>query len=219
VTIGEIEQVILLRSHRLAVIDQQGRAPDAKFGTSAAAACPSGDASAALRSAIDSKFKGRDRIRRAPGESLHRTVADQIRTQTRNRLSKRDVRLVIVAVKGGRVRRSVVQNEYLGHGSTFAHSQSGSPSSDIFGLRFGYPCARMNSALGDNRADAPRRRATLLSDVPSGTAAAPRIASDIAAYRSVSVFCWKPTDVQLSEEGRSRSVLGGAVVVSYVGIR
>ncbi len=31
--------------------------PDAKFGKSAAAACPSGDASAALRSAIESKFK------------------------------------------------------------------------------------------------------------------------------------------------------------------
>ena len=65
----------------------------------------------------------------------------------------------------------------------------------------------------------PRRRATLLSDVPSGTAAAPRIASDIAAYRSSFGLLLEPTDVQLSEEGRSRSVLGGAVVVSYVGIR
>src|SRR6266403_3255627 len=54
-------------------------------------------------------------MRRDPGESLHRTVADHIRTQTGYLSGKRNVCLVIVAIEGGGVRRSVVKNEHLDH--------------------------------------------------------------------------------------------------------
>jgi len=58
-------------------------------------------------------------MRRDPGESLHRTVADHIRTQTGYLVGKWNVRLVIVVIDGGRVRRSVVKNEHLGHRPAF----------------------------------------------------------------------------------------------------
>src|SRR5882672_9034400 len=54
-------------------------------------------------------------MRRDPGESLHRTVADHIRTQTGYLSGNRNVCLVIVATEGGGVRRSVVKNEHLDH--------------------------------------------------------------------------------------------------------
>src|SRR5437660_468789 len=54
-------------------------------------------------------------MRRDPCESLHRTAADHIRTQTGYLLGQRNVCVVIVAIEGGWVRRSVVENEQLGH--------------------------------------------------------------------------------------------------------
>src|SRR5579864_8808245 len=54
-------------------------------------------------------------MRRVSGGSLHRIVADQVRTQARNFFGKRNVFLVIVTVKRGRVRRRVVENEDLSH--------------------------------------------------------------------------------------------------------
>ena len=64
-------------------------------------------------------MQDRDRMRRDPGESLHRTVADHIRTQTGYLVGKWNVRLVIVVIDGGRVRRSVVKNEHLVHRPAF----------------------------------------------------------------------------------------------------
>ena len=60
-------------------------------------------------------MQDRDQMRRDPGESLHRTFADHIRTQAGYLLGKRNVCLVIVAIEDGGVRRSVVKNEHLGH--------------------------------------------------------------------------------------------------------
>src|SRR5471030_702444 len=97
-------------SDRLAVVNQERRAPGCKVRQISRRCLALGRRQRRTEVSHRVEVQNCNQLRRAPGESLHRTAADQICTQARNLPGKRNVLLVIVAVKGGGFRRCVVEN-------------------------------------------------------------------------------------------------------------